>query len=71
MSDFTIHNFIKMKRENKDILIGMRKMNLNIGINKSGIDTASFWSRFLLWKKPSIEGSYEDIKKDFKYNYLI
>jgi hypothetical protein len=29
--------------------------------NKSGIDTASFWVRFLLWKKPTIKESYQDI----------
>ena len=32
---------------------------------KSGIDTAGFWSRWLLWSKPSIKESYEDIKKRF------
>jgi hypothetical protein len=29
-----ILQFIKMKRENKDILIDIRRMNLNIGINQ-------------------------------------
>ena len=33
--------------------------------NKSGIDTASFWALNLLWNKPSIKASYEDIKKRF------
>ena len=33
--------------------------------NKSGRDTPSFWSRWLLWSKPSIKESYEDIKKRF------
>ena len=33
--------------------------------NKSGIDTPSFWALFLLWNKPSIKESYEDIKKRF------
>ena len=32
---------------------------------KSGINTAGFWSRWLLWNKPSIKESYEDIKKRF------
>jgi hypothetical protein len=27
-------------------------------------DTAGFWSRWLLWNKPSIRASYEDIKKN-------
>ena len=33
--------------------------------SKSGINTAGFWSRWLLWNKPSIKESYEDIKKRF------
>lgn len=33
--------------------------------NKSGINTASFWSRFLLWNKPTLEASYKDIQKRF------
>jgi hypothetical protein len=32
---------------------------------KSGIDTAGFWSRWLLWNKPTIKESYMDIKKRF------
>ena len=32
---------------------------------KSGIDTAGWWSRWLLWNKPTIKESYEDIKKRF------
>ena len=33
--------------------------------SKSGIDTAGFWSRWLLWNKSTIKESYEDIKKRF------
>ena len=33
--------------------------------SKSGIDTAGFWSRWLLWHKTTIKESYEDIKKIF------
>jgi hypothetical protein len=32
---------------------------------KSGIDTAGFWSRWLLWNKPTIKESYDDIKRRF------
>ena len=28
---------------------------------KSGLDTAGFWSRWLLWNKPTIKESYQDI----------
>ena len=33
--------------------------------SKLGIDTAGFWSRWLLWNNPSIKESYDDIKKRF------
>ena len=33
--------------------------------SKSGVDTAGFWSRWLLWNKPTIKESYTDIKKRF------
>jgi hypothetical protein len=32
---------------------------------KGGVDKAGFWSRWLLWHKPTIKESYEDIKKRF------
>jgi hypothetical protein len=32
---------------------------------KSGIHTAGFWSRWLLWNKPTIEESLKDIKQRF------
>ena len=31
----------------------------------SGIDTAGFWARWLLWNKPTIKASYNDIQKRF------
>lgn len=33
--------------------------------NKSGIDTPSFWSRFLLWEKPTIREAYSYIKTNY------
>lgn len=33
--------------------------------NKSGINSPSFWSRFLLWNKPTIKESYNYIKQNF------
>jgi hypothetical protein len=35
---------------------------------KSGIDTPGFWSRWLLWNKPTIEGSVRDIENTFGVN---
>lgn len=32
---------------------------------KSGLDTAGFWSRWLLWNLPSIDASIKDIQKRF------
>ena len=39
------------------------KMGENWG--KSGIDTAGWWSRWLLWNLPTFEASYNEIKKRF------
>ena len=32
---------------------------------KSGINTAGFWSFWLLWNKPTLQSSYNDIKTRF------
>ena len=32
----------------------------------SGVDTAGFWARWLLWNKPSITASISDINQRFK-----
>lgn len=32
---------------------------------KSGIDTAGFWSRWLLWNLPSFQASLRDIERRF------
>jgi len=58
-SDFTHHK--NEDRKNRYILRHQKNENWN----KSGIDTAGFWSRWLLWNLPSIKESYEDIKKRF------
>ena len=58
-SDFTLHK----NEARKQLYINRHKNNETW--TKSGIDTAGFWSRWLLWNKPSIKESYEDIKKRF------
>ena len=58
-SDFTKHK----DEERKNRYITRHEKNEEWG--KSGIDTAGFWSRWLLWNKPTIKASYEDIKKRF------
>ena len=55
---------IKTQKEKKDILKDIKKNELKYW-NKSGIDTASFWIRFLLWEKPTIEASYNYIKEKY------
>ena len=58
-SDFTLHHDEKRKER----YINRHKKNENW--TKSGIDTAGFWSVHLLWNKPTIKESYEDIKRRF------
>ncbi len=58
-SDFTKHK--NEDRKNRYIL---RHQN-NEDWSKSGIDAAGFWSRWLLWNKPTIKENYEDIKRRF------
>ena len=60
-SDFTIHK----DEDRKKRYIDRHKKNEAKFWNKSGIDTPSFWALHLLWNKPSIKESYEDIKKRF------
>ena len=58
-SDFTIHK----DEARKQLYINRHKHNENW--TKSGIDTAGFWSRWLLWNLPTIKDSYNDIKRRF------
>ncbi len=55
-SDFTIHK----DEQRKQRYINRHKNNENW--SKSGIDTAGFWSRWLLWNENTIKDSYMDIK---------
>ncbi len=57
-SDFTIQDKARKQRYKN-----RHKKNEFKYWNKSGIDTPSFWSRFLLWNLPTISSSYQDIKK--------
>jgi hypothetical protein len=57
--DYTIHkDEDRMKR-----YISRHKNNENWG--KSGIGTAGFWSRWLLWNKSSLSASIKDTEKRF------
>ena len=58
-SDFTKHK----DEDRKQRYINRHRNKENW--TKSGIDTAGFWSRWLLWNKPSIKDSYNDIKSRY------
>ena len=57
-SDMSIHKDEQRKQR-------YIKRHSNENWSKSCIDTAGFWSRFLLWNKPTIKESYTDIKRRF------
>ena len=38
--------------------------------NKSGIKTAGFWSRWILWNKQTINESIKDLQKKYKINLV-
>lgn len=63
--DYTIHK----DNIRKERYIKRHKKNENW--NKDGIDTAGWWSRWLLWNKPTIEESIEDIKNRFNITILF
>jgi len=59
-SDYTIH---KDKERMKRYLLRHKK---NENWKKTGIITAGFWSRWLLWNKPTMKESIKNIEKKFK-----
>ena len=69
--DYTIWNKEKGKEfadKKKKSYIARHKVNENW--NKSGINTAGFWSRWLLWSKPTIEQSIKHIESKFNVNIV-
>ena len=68
MDDFLITNDINQK--NRYI---SRHSGMNEDWGKSGIYTPGFWSRWLLWEKPTINESIKNIEKKFNIkivNYI-
>lgn len=57
--DFTTHG----DETRKERYLARHKTNEDW--TKSGINTAGFWSRWLLWNKPTIKESVKDIEKRF------
>ena len=69
MKDYTIYN----KEEGKKLADKHKRLYLvrhrkRENWTKSGMDTKGFWSRWLLWNKPTIEESIEHILKKFNLN---
>lgn len=64
-NDFIIYNKIegreKANKMKNAYIARHSKMNENWG--KSGINTAGFYSRWLLWEEPTIELAYKKLKK--------
>ena len=58
-SDFTKHK----NEERKQRYIDRHRDNENW--SKAGITSAGFWSRWLLWNKPTIQASKSDIESRF------
>lgn len=63
-SDFTIHKDIDRMHRYE----GRHKSRENWG--KSGIETAGFWSKWILWNKPSLTGSIKDTEKRFNIKII-
>ena len=69
MNDYTIYN----KEEGKKIADEHKRLYLarhrkREDWTKDGITTRGFWSRWLLWNKPTLEKSLEYILKKYKLN---
>ena len=59
-SDFTKHK----DKDRKEAYIARHKKNEDW--NKSGAKTAGFYSKHVLWNKPTLKESIDDINKRFK-----
>lgn len=60
MSDYTIH-----KDKERMYRYVKRHRGMNENWKKSGIATAGFWSKHLLWNKPSMNDSIKSTEKKF------
>lgn len=58
-SDYTLHK----DKDRKKRYIQRHRSNENW--NKSGIHTAGFWSRWILWNCPSLQASIRDTEHRF------
>lgn len=63
-SDYTIHKDVGRKQRY------IQRHKTNEDWTKSGIDTAGFWSRWLLWGEPSLTESIEKIEDKFNVRII-
>lgn len=59
MSDYTKH------KDYDRMLNYTKRHKTNENWKKSGIKTAGFWSKWLLWNKPTLSASKKDISERF------
>jgi hypothetical protein len=59
MSNYTMHKDMERKKRYLD------RHKARENWNKSGISSSGFWSRWLLWNKPTLSGSIQDLFKRF------
>ena len=64
-SDYTLHKDPKRM----DRYLARHKTRENW--TKQGINTAGFWSRWLLWGKPSLNGAIKLIENKFKVKIVL
>ena len=60
--DFTMHK----NKERKELYIQRHQARENW----NDLNTAGFWSRFLLWEKPTLEQAIEFIENKFNINII-
>lgn len=54
--------------DKKNAYIARHKVNEDW--TKNGINTAGFWSRWLLWNEPNLNDSIRDVEKRFNINII-
>jgi hypothetical protein len=65
-SDFTLHQDPKRKQ------LYLNRHQKHEDWTKSGINTAGFYSKHILWNKKSIEASVDDLNKRYKsINFIL
>lgn len=57
-------------RTEKERLNYLARHKVNENWEKSGIHTAGFWSRWLLWNKPTLSESIKDVEKKFNVKII-